>query len=328
MIDTSGSFDPRNLIKKQPPGIGMQTSAPQTPVHSNGIPDVAPYQPIGNGILPTVPFGGQKSNLPQHTNPSSSAGVLMNQSTPQTPISMNRSAQVNVAPQVQPQAPSIPSPQIQPPSQGGNPLRAQIDKFLAENPGDIGRAASALEVSQGEIDAAMGSAPGYTNPSASPSNDVRLDYGFNDNQWALNRAAESAADRSGIDFANPGSAGNPYNMSREQWLRGNPSLGWYGGTDPRNPAGFMPGLPDEAAWRARRAEALAPFNASVASERAAGRPGHSGLVPQAQPNITPQNTLPNYVNPNISPVAPQIQPTAPIADDRWTGTQTRRPQYF
>lgn len=98
MIDVGGNFDPRKLLQMQPsapqtpidmyrsdePPISMQQSPPQipvsmqesapqvpismfgsppqTPVDNNAIPNVAPYQPVGNGIIPGV--SGNVTNLP------------------------------------------------------------------------------------------------------------------------------------------------------------------------------------------------------------------------------------------------------------------------
>lgn len=228
MVDTAGSFDPRNLLKK-PTGVGTDSSS---------IPNVSPYQPVGNGILPTVPLGSNSSNLPQ-----------MNRSEPQIPIEVN-----------QPQAPQIAptAPQIHPP------------------------------------------APVDTGPS-----DPRFNYGYLPNQWELNRNIEATHDK------NMAGGGYVQGWSREQALNEIPG---YLGTKrhPNNPAGFVPGLPDETAYKAYQAKQLEPYNASVAARGAS--------VFNA-----PTPATPNYVAPTIAPTGPQI---APITDDTWGGTQKRKPSYL
>lgn len=350
MIDVTGGFDPRNLLKK-PPGIGMETGGPQDPIDM--------YR---SDMPPGVMGGASPPQTP----------VSMERSAPQTPISSSFSP--NQIPNVPPHQPiggggvvpgvtgnttSLPSSNdrsgwIQPGQSGYSNVQWSGQGTMPTDMGGIIQRFNDYHNSKGASDTSSGTpytprgdaspyqayesvsppnsiTPNYTGPSTPPggdsSGDIRLGYGFNDNQWALNRAAEAAADKSGIDFTNPGSASNPYNMSREQWLKGNPSLGWYGGTDSRNPAGFVPGLPDETAWRARRAQDLQPYNQSVTSERAAGRmPGSSQQIPNytapVAPPIAPQ---PNYssINQSLRPLPPEVRP-----QDRYLGTQRRTPSYF
>lgn len=241
MVDTTGSFDPRNLLKK-PTGVGTDSSS---------IPNVSPYQPVGNGIQPVVPFGSNSSNLP----------MGMNQSTPQTPISMNRSE-----PQITPTAPTAPLP------------TSQISEPQIHPP-----------------------APVDTGPS-----DPRFQYGYLPNQWEINRNIEATHDK------NMAGGGYVQGWGREQALNEIPG---YLGTKrhPNNPAGFVPGLPDETAYKAYQAKQLEPYNASVAAR------GASVFNAPAVP------TTPNYVAPTTVPTGPQIAPTV---NDIWSGTQTRKPSYF
>lgn len=350
MIDVGGNFDPRKLLHKpaMQTDMSMGSSAmnmPRAPQMGGGspmqgpamnrsnvvqpppIPNVASHQPLGNGIMPSVT--GTTSSLPAGNLPSTGSSIL---ETPQADMRPN-----------------------------SNPLRAQLDTWLQSNPGDQGRMAQAFGISQGEVDSAMGgrsSTPSYTNPStppntSTPSNtssgggnfdrsrwgsvgesswgtpgqtyrppdDVRLGYGFNPGQWGINRNIESIADR------NEASGGGYVpGFSREQWLKSQP--GYYGGTDPRNPAGFVPGLPDEAEYNAYREASSAPFYASVAREAAQGRMPGSSDQPQQIPNYTAPITNLEGTYPQQQAPVPQAQAQLPGRDPRWTGTQTRRPSYF
>lgn len=219
-----------------------------------------------------------------------------------------------VNPSIDPGGLGLPAPignTVSPPLQGNRQYSAEEQDFLRRNPGDEHRMAEALR--------GGGGTPNYTAPSTPPGQppvtstradldaaeraDPRLGYGYNADSWSTNKRIEAQADAMNW-------SGNP--SGRANWLNNNQS--YYGRTDPRNPPGYVGGLPDEATYYAHRAGRLAPYNASVASERAAGRPGFNGdttpitpppasipLPPGTGGDIIPGGTPPPYVNPSMNP---------------------------
>lgn len=368
--------------------ISMNRSNSSAPVGPPPIPNVAPYQPIGGGgVVPGV--SGNNTTLPNsvastsqnRTNwiqpsqsgysnvqwsgqgemPTEMGGVLQrfndyhnsrgasdtSSGTPYTPrgLASPYQAYESAIPQTTVAALS--------PTSAPNPLRSQFDTFLANNPNDRGRLASAFNVSQGEVDSIMGGGGGNNAPSvpSAPSsgggsslaerlrNNPRLGYGYNPGQWAINRNLESVMDRNWTGGNNVGPM--PEDIRRQQ--RQNMA---------NNGSGYLMDLPDEADYNSYREESLRPYNESVRNEIAAGRPtatstplpnynysGGTGGVPRPGfDNLG--RPIPNYTAPNITGLegtpAPAVQdssrqyipedPNRP--QDRWLGTQRRRPTYF
>lgn len=284
MLDTAGSFDPRNLLKKKPTGVGE---------NSGTIPDVQPYQPVGNGIIPTVPFGSGNSNLPPFAN----NDVMKNPGPPRDNSEVMKwnptGGGIQPVPGIPPVNPIL-EPQIQPQNRDYNayPKTAQEQAYT----GNTGKTSPQINE--------------WIKNTADSASDPRYNYGYNENQWAINKSVEDTVNQ---NWLGGGGKGAMPDDLRKQILG-------YRGTD----SGYHSDLPDYTGWRAHQDKLLQPFNASVQSELTAGRQGHSGM--SAPPVVTP-----NYVDPQIAPTVlpttPQIAPELP-PDDIWNGTQRRKPSYL
>lgn len=297
MIDVGGNFDPRKLLQSNSQyGAGNSPGASMTT-----IPNVAPYQPIGNGIIPTVPFGSGGSNLPREAPdsmkmPTPSGGII-----PTVPFGNgtgNLPNEPNRMPNPTPYQPGGPGIQPTVPfGNGGNNLPPASGNNVPNYTGNAGK-------SSDEINAYLEQLRGSVDP--------RLNYGYNPGQWGINKRIDDMAGK--MDWNN-----NSYGLNANSWAK--------------MQQGYVSNLPNEQEYQAHQARLQEPYNQSVASERAAGRPGHSGEVPQVPNYTAPTNSIFNlegtYPPPNIAPQAPMSQaPQLPGRDPRWTGTQTRKPTYF
>lgn len=348
MIDTAGSFDPRSFLKKKAPdamnnpmssGGGITPTVPfgmggggNTPgfvdPKTPPIPNVAPYQPIGGGIIPTVPFGGgTNTNLP-----------------PMAPDDVMQGGRANNAPVAASPVPNVPPPNVAPQAPVSNVPQQTQASPVPNYTGNAGK-------SSAEINDYLAKLSGSVDP--------RLNYGYNPGQWGINKNVENVMTNN-LRINNNGKEPSPEEVRQYilQTKRNNPNS-----NSTAQP--WVENLPDEQEYMAHQAKMLAPYNESVASERAAGRPGHSGEVDLPQYADWRAQQAPNYVNPsspppNIASQNPtfnqpildtaesmnQVQgfptPTQPILDtaesmpnialqrpeDRWLGTQRRTPNYF
>lgn len=297
MIDVTGGFDPRNLLKK-PPGIGMETGGPQDPIDM------------------------YRSDMPP--------GVMGGASPPQTPVSMERSApQTPISSSFNPnQIPNVPP--HQPIGGGGvvpeiNGMNTGLPMGAAPTPNTTSPISVAPSRPPGTPEDWIAQ-PGSNNQTYGPPppSDPRLAYGYNPGQWGINKRIDDMAGK--MDWSN-----NSYGLNANSWAKMQP--------------GYLADLPDQAEYQAYQSKILQPYNQSVASESAAGRPGHSGEVPNyTAPTTGMWNAGGNLVGNGDMDAASLAQraevnaqqqllsqPTTSTVippQDRWLGTQRRQPNYF
>lgn len=299
MIDVTGGFDPRNLLKK-PPGIGMETGGPQDPIDM------------------------YRSDMPP--------GVMGGASPPQTPVSMERSApQTPISSSFNPnQIPNVPP--HQPIGGGGvvpeiNGMNTGLPMGAAPTPNTTSPISVAPPQPPGNYTGNTGKTSAEINAHLEQlrsSVDPRLNYGYNSGQWGINKRIDDMAGK--MDWNN-----NSYGLNANSWAKMQP--------------GYVADLPDQQEYQTHQSRMLQPYNESVASEKAAGRPGHSGEVPNyTAPTTGMWNAGGNLVGNGDMDAASLAQraevnaqqqllsqPTTSTVippQDRWLGTQRRQPNYF